>query len=496
MTDKTSSSPVLAVLGGSFNPPHLGHALLPRLLLAQGGVERVLVAPCADHPLGKRLTPFDRRMSWTRLALAPDIRAGAVEVSAIEAELAAARDGQPSYSLALLQAVAARNPGYRVRLVVGSDITGSGETERWHRWDRIVADFEPIVVPRAGWCEPGAVTLPEVSSTAVRTQLEILKSGVDGRERERAERALRLRVPGSVADALLAWIGGTQARIVVVGRGHVAHHAVPWLWDRGFAVEQVGARALLADPERTLAALRAGGQAAGSGPIAGVWLLGRDGVLGSLATALAGRLARDTPVLHAAGARSARAVLVDLVRAGNPVGSLHPICSLRSERSRSRLGAASFGVEGDPEARALALRLVGGQPVLALDHLDARGRLAYHAACALVANHQAVLADRAAAVLRGQGHETAAIDRALGDLMLGSLENLLAAGIPKGVTGPLSRGDRKTVEAHLEALDDPDSRSLYADLSARLGVLLEACAPAGSGAEAEAEAAWPGGRSE
>ena len=62
--------PVLAVLGGSFNPPHLGHALLTSYLFARGLADRVLVAPCWDHPLGKHLIPFERRMSWTRLALA------------------------------------------------------------------------------------------------------------------------------------------------------------------------------------------------------------------------------------------------------------------------------------------------------------------------------------------------------------------------------------------------------------------------------------------
>ena len=53
---------MLAVLGGSFNPPHIGHALLTSYLFARGLAERVLVAPCWDHPLGKQLIPFERRM--------------------------------------------------------------------------------------------------------------------------------------------------------------------------------------------------------------------------------------------------------------------------------------------------------------------------------------------------------------------------------------------------------------------------------------------------
>ncbi|PRP90877.1 Nicotinate-nucleotide adenylyltransferase [Enhygromyxa salina] len=454
----SDTRPVLAVLGGSFNPPHLGHALLPAYLLARGDAARVLVAPCWDHPLGKALAPFERRMSWVRLALAHcDER---VEVSAIEAELAGQRGGRPSYTLELLEALALRYPDQRVRVVVGSDITRSGETERWHRWERIVERFDPIVVPRAGWSEDGAAALPEVSSTAVRAQLDAIRAGGDGAEAARV--AVRGLVPAAVAVALERWIGGAEPRVWVVGHGHVATHAVPWLRDRGFVVEQLGARALVA----------------GEGPSlpetapTGVWLLCSDGALESVAASLVGKLPAGTPVLHAAGARLAREALGPLHAAGHPVGTLHPICSLRRERGRSRLSTASFGLGGDPDARGFGQTLIGAAPALQIQDLDARGRLAYHAACALVANHLAVLEAAAARVLCARGLAPKRVERALAELMLGSVENLLALGIPTGVTGPLSRGDRATVEAHLAALDDEATRGLYADLSERLAGLL------------------------
>lgn len=447
---------VLAVLGGSFNPPHLGHALLPGYVLAHGDATRVLVAPCADHPLGKKLAPFERRMSWVRQALA---HYDDVEVSAIEAELARAREGRPSYTLELLEALRERYPDERVRLVVGSDILVSGETERWHRWDRIAAEFDPIVVPRVGWSEPGAAALPDVSSTQVRAQLDAIRAG--GEPAQHARAALRQMVPGAVADSLEAWIDEREPQVWIVGHGNVATHICPWLRDRRFAVTQLGARELVGAAAATPV----------PAPI-GVWLLCNDGALRDVAAALVGRLPIETPVLHAAGARLAREVLAPLRDAGHPVGTLHPICALRRERAGSRLASASFGLAGDAGARAFAERLVGDAPVLDIHHLDARGRVAYHAACALVSNHLAVLEDRGAAILRSQGLAPKAIDRALGDLMLGSLENLLALGIPAGITGPLVRGDRATVEAHLAVLDDEAARSLYAELSERLARLL------------------------
>jgi predicted short-subunit dehydrogenase-like oxidoreductase (DUF2520 family) len=274
--------------------------------------------------------------------------------------------------------------------------------------------------------------------------------------------ALRRLVPALVADSLEAWISESEQHVWIVGHGNVATHACPWLRERGFVVEQLGARQLIEQPTLPLPS---------STPLA-VWLLCNDGSLQTVAAALVGRLAPQTPVLHAAGARLARDVLGPLREAGHPVGTLHPICALRRERSGSRLNTASFGIAGDAAACSVSERLVGGATVLDLQHLDARGRLAYHAACALVANHLAVIEERGAATLREQGLAPKAIDRALGDLMIGSLENLLALGIPLGISGPLARGDRATVEAHLSVLDDDSTRSLYAELSERLGQLL------------------------
>ena len=56
--------------------------------------------------------------------------------------------------------------------------------------------------------------------------------------------------------------------------------------------------------------------------------------------------------------------------------------------------------------------------------------------------------------------------------MRSALENLHALGIPEGITGPLSRGDIKAVEAHLQALDEP-TRTLYRQLSEELGALIQ-----------------------
>lgn len=446
-----SVSSVLGVFGGAFDPPHLGHAMVPAYLRQRGLVDRLLVVPCADHPLGKDLSPFARRMALARAAMQP--YGEAVEVSDLEERLHAAHGG-PSYTLRLLEAVAAEHPEAAVRLVVGSDILG--QVQRWHRWDEIERRFPPIVVPRAGHAPPQACALPEVSSTQVRAWLR------DGGPEAAA--GLDATVPRQVLALLRR---PAAAPVWVVGRGHVAAHAVPWLQVAGATVVQLSARALVE------------GAAVVPEPApGGVWVLARDPELPSVARALGAlprsRLPSSVPVLHGAGAWRASERLAPLVERGHPVGTLHPICSLRSERvAPSSLSSAAFGVEGDPPARALALAWVGRQPWVDLQGLCATKRRAYHAACALAANHLAVPYVTARRVLVSQGHEASTVEVALAGLMRSALDNLAVLGVPEGITGPVARGDDAAVRAHLEALDD-DAAALYRVLAERLrGIVSE-----------------------
>lgn len=158
------SSVTVALFGGSFNPPHVGHVLAVAYALSVGLVERVLVVPVFEHALGKRLVSFQHRLEMAQRAFA---WLPGVEVSPIEARL-----GAPSRTLRTIQALEFEHPDWRLRLLVGSDITG--EIEKWHAFEEIQRRAPPLILPRAGSSDQaGALPLlPEVSSTAVRQLLE------------------------------------------------------------------------------------------------------------------------------------------------------------------------------------------------------------------------------------------------------------------------------------------------------------------------------------
>jgi len=153
----------VALFGGSFNPPHIGHVLSVTYALSAGLVERVVSVPVFAHALGKRLEAFEHRVEMARLAF--EWLPG-VEVSRIEERL-----GTPSRTLDTIVALQAEHPSWDLRLLVGSDILG--ELHQWHAFAEIARRAPPLVLPRAGTDAAGPLPrlLPEVSSTDVRARI-------------------------------------------------------------------------------------------------------------------------------------------------------------------------------------------------------------------------------------------------------------------------------------------------------------------------------------
>lgn len=153
----------VALLGGSFNPPHIAHALLAHAALAALDVDAVWVLPCADHPFAKALAPFDARLEMCRRAFR---HLRACDVTDIEARLPV-----PSFTVQTLRAIKAARPDVTLLFLVGADILA--ELPRWREPDALRALARLVVFPRPGHMGGElAVTLPDVSSTAIRQALE------------------------------------------------------------------------------------------------------------------------------------------------------------------------------------------------------------------------------------------------------------------------------------------------------------------------------------
>ncbi len=173
------ATPLLrAILGGSFDPVHLGHLAMASHMLAKHLADRLLIVPAwrSPHKFSNSATPADR-LAMARLAFE-----GVSGVKVDDREILRRR---VSFTVETLEELAAEFPGDRLRLIIGGDnLAGfSG----WRDPDRILELADIVVYPRDGvvpssevitraGLDPGRVVPvtdfdQPVSSTAVRAIL-------------------------------------------------------------------------------------------------------------------------------------------------------------------------------------------------------------------------------------------------------------------------------------------------------------------------------------
>lgn len=140
MLEPRIALPGIAVLGGSFNPPHIGHFRLGLEVYEALKPQKVLLVPAAKppHKPSDNLLPFDLRVALLQACVhdLPDFY-----VSEMEAE----RQG-PSYTIDTLEALYRQNPSHRLCFILG--VTDFGQFKTWHRWKEITALSDLVVVSR------------------------------------------------------------------------------------------------------------------------------------------------------------------------------------------------------------------------------------------------------------------------------------------------------------------------------------------------------------
>lgn len=138
-----ASARLVALMGGSFDPVHLGHVELG--LAARDAMQApwLVFMPAARNPLKPIGPMLDDRLRIELLALALNSTPGTA-ISTLELE---SPEGEPSYTIDTLRQLLVLAPETRVRLVIGADSARS-----FHRWrdpQGIIAIAEPVVVLRS-----------------------------------------------------------------------------------------------------------------------------------------------------------------------------------------------------------------------------------------------------------------------------------------------------------------------------------------------------------
>lgn len=140
---------VIAVFGGTFDPPHWGHVRAAEAVRDRMGVEAVWLVPARIPP--HRVTP--RLSGEKRLRLVEEAVAGRDRLVASPVELE--REG-PSFTIDTLDGLAAEQTGpggdAAVLFVVGSD--AFREIRTWSRYEQLL-ERHPVLVHRRAGCAVG-----------------------------------------------------------------------------------------------------------------------------------------------------------------------------------------------------------------------------------------------------------------------------------------------------------------------------------------------------
>lgn len=175
--------------------------------------------------------------------------------------------------------------------------------------------------------------------------------------------------------------------------------------------------------------------------------------------AASGALRAGQVVAHTSG-RHGLAVLAPAVELGARAIALHPAMTFTGTAvDIERLHGCVFGLTAGADERALAESLVadlGGRPTWVPEEM----RTLYHAGLAHGANHLVTLVSEAMGLLAAAGVDDPA--GTLRPLLDAALDNALDHG-DAALTGPIVRGDVKTVAAHLADIEAnaPDTLSSY-----------------------------------
>ena len=182
----------VGVLGGTFDPVHVGHLWMAEAARDQLDLDRVLLIPASrpPHKTDRDTTNYGDRVAMLRLSIAG---CPGLEVSEIERD-----ESRPSYTAETLARLHAERPGDELWLILGGDSLRDLPT--WRAPEEIVKLASLAVLPRPG------IDPTDVSSLGARVVMldgpELAISSTELRARLRVGRSVRYLVP----DGARKWI--------------------------------------------------------------------------------------------------------------------------------------------------------------------------------------------------------------------------------------------------------------------------------------------------
>ena len=183
----------IGIFGGSFDPIHIGHAIIAQHIISSGAVDRLwfMVSPVNPLKADKiRQVADTDRLRMVEMVSRP---MEGVETSAFEFSMP-----KPSYTIDTLNALQSKFPNDEFYLVIGGD--NWQVFSKWRNYEEILAKYHVLIYPRLGY----EVSIPdELKDRVAMVDAPIIElSSTEVRERLSNNQSVRYYVP----DEVLAYI--------------------------------------------------------------------------------------------------------------------------------------------------------------------------------------------------------------------------------------------------------------------------------------------------
>ena len=153
----------IGIFGGSFNPIHIGHAILTNFIVQNTDIDKVWLMVSRQNPLK---SDFDKSYDLHRLRMI---------TSGLEFTLP-----YPSYTINTLDTLADKFPDDNFKVIIGAD--NWAVFDKWKDYKRIIMEYGVMIYPRIGFdivipeefsAKVTAIDAPivEISSTFIRAQI-------------------------------------------------------------------------------------------------------------------------------------------------------------------------------------------------------------------------------------------------------------------------------------------------------------------------------------
>lgn len=188
----------LGIMGGTFDPVHIGHLLAAEWVRFEFNMDKVIFVPAASppHKAGEGVTDIEHRYQMVEIAIRDNPYFG---ISPVEKE----RDGK-SYTVDTMAYFRELYPGKDLYFIMGTDSLLSFST--WKNPDLLVTLCSFIVVSRPGYIIPDDFWKKEGLPSLLRKKLYVVEipgmdiSSSEIRERIKQDKSVRYLLPREVEE--------------------------------------------------------------------------------------------------------------------------------------------------------------------------------------------------------------------------------------------------------------------------------------------------------